>query len=107
MYFIISEQECTSIRIYLKNDTADDFVEHSCSEEKSFLCKKKPDWSKINGAYDYNSRQAVCISDAFNGDISCDFESENWSEGDCNWQYSYLSKYSFNHYEEEPSLGNF
>jgi hypothetical protein len=28
---------------------------------------------------------------AFGGDISCDFESDNWDEGFCNWKYDFAS----------------
>jgi len=29
---------------------------------------------------------------AFSNDISCDFESEQWDTGFCNWQYDFSSK---------------
>ena len=29
---------------------------------------------------------------AYGGDITCDFESSDWNNGHCNWQYSFLSK---------------
>lgn len=38
-----------------------------------------------------DSNKGLCVTSTFGGDLSCDFESSNWSEGDCNWQYSFLS----------------
>jgi hypothetical protein len=34
----------------------------------------------------------VCLTfTAFGGDISCDFETEQWDEGYCNWRYDFAS----------------
>ena len=29
---------------------------------------------------------------AFSGDLSCDFENENWDEGLCNWRHDFASR---------------
>lgn len=28
---------------------------------------------------------------AFAGDITCDFENENWADGECNWRFDFFS----------------
>ena len=42
----------------------------------------------------------ICFLPAFGGDITCDFESSESFEGHCNWQYSYLSRNTFEWYQD-------
>jgi hypothetical protein len=35
--------------------------------------------------------KASFLHAAFRGDISCDFESPQWDEGFCNWEYDFAS----------------
>ena len=39
-----------------------------------------------------------CHIIAFGGDVTCDFESNESFEGHCNWQYSFLSRNTFEWY---------
>jgi hypothetical protein len=42
---------------------------------------------------------------AFSGDISCDFESDDWENGFCNWKYDFGSTNVFTRMLA-PSLDN-